>query len=81
MSQPVILINVVTVEPDKPPEVVELLTRVTEDHVRQAKGFESAKLHRSLDGAKVTMYAKWRSDEGYQAMRSDPGLCLSCNER
>lgn len=58
MSQPVILINVFTVEPDKQQEVVELLTRATEDYVRHAKGFVSARLHRSLDGTKVTMYAR-----------------------
>ncbi|WP_219836853.1 antibiotic biosynthesis monooxygenase [Paenibacillus sp. R14(2021)] len=29
-------------------------------------------LHRSLDGTKVTMYAQWRSEEDYQAMRDDP---------
>jgi quinol monooxygenase YgiN len=32
----------------------------------------SASLHRSLDGAKVVMYAQWRSVEDYQAMRSNP---------
>jgi len=31
-----------------------------------------ARLHRSLDGTKVTMYAQWRSSEDYQAMREDP---------
>jgi hypothetical protein len=28
--------------------------------------------NRSLDGAKVTMYAQWRSLEDYEAMRKDP---------
>ena len=73
MSQPVILINTFTVEPENQQELVELLTRATEDHVRYAKGFMSARLHRSLDGTKVTMYAQWQSTEEYQAMRNDPG--------
>jgi quinol monooxygenase YgiN len=73
MSQPVILINTFTVEPENQQEVVELIARATEDHVRYAKGFVSAGLHRSLDGTKVTMYAQWRSIEEYQAMRNDPG--------
>jgi Antibiotic biosynthesis monooxygenase. len=73
MSQPVILINTFTVEPENQQELVELLTRATEDHVRYAKGFVSARLHRSLDGTKVTMYAQWQSTEEYQAMRNDPG--------
>jgi quinol monooxygenase YgiN len=30
-------------------------------------------LHRSVDGTKVTMYARWQSAEAYQAMRQNPG--------
>jgi quinol monooxygenase YgiN len=65
----VTLINVFTVTPQKQQELVELLTKATEESVRHAPGFLSARLHRSLDGKKVTMYAQWRSDEDYQAMR------------
>ena len=71
-NKPVILINVFTVEPARQRELIELLTRATEDSVRHAQGFMSARLHRSLDGTKVTMYAQWRSDEDYQAMRENP---------
>jgi quinol monooxygenase YgiN len=69
---PVILINVFTVAPADQTRLVELLTRATETSVQHAPGFLSATLHRSLDGAKVTMYAQWRSAEDYQAMRADP---------
>jgi Antibiotic biosynthesis monooxygenase len=41
--------------------------------VNRAPGFISATLHRSIDGTKVTMYARWRSMEDYQSMRQDPG--------
>jgi hypothetical protein len=41
--------------------------------VSRAPGFVSATLHRSIDGKKVTMYARWKSAEDYQAMRGDPG--------
>jgi quinol monooxygenase YgiN len=71
-DKPVILINVFTVEPARQHELIELLTRATEDSVRHARGFMSARLHRSLDGTKVTMYAQWRSNEDYQAMRENP---------
>lgn len=71
-NKPVTLINVFTVDPGRQQELVELLTRVTEDSVRHAAGFISARLHRSLDGTKVTMYAQWRSNEDYEAMRRDP---------
>src|SRR5712664_3360159 len=66
------LINVFTVEPANQRRLVELLTEATEVSVRQAPGFVSASLHRSIDGTKVTMYAQWRSIDEYQAMRRDP---------
>ena len=66
------LINVFTVEPARQQELIELLTRATGDSVRHAQGFMLARLHRSLDGTKVTMYAQWRSVEDYQAMRENP---------
>jgi quinol monooxygenase YgiN len=68
----VTFINVFTVEPTNPQQLVELLARVTETSVRHAPGCISASLHRSLDGTKVTMYAQWRSVEDYQAMREGP---------
>ena len=71
-DKPVILINVFTVAPAKQRELIELLTDATEGSVRLAAGFISPRLHRSLDGTKVTMYAEWRSSEDYQAMREDP---------
>jgi quinol monooxygenase YgiN len=66
------LINVFTVEPADQRRLLELLTEATAVSVRQAPGFVSASLHRSLDGTKVTTYAQWRSIDEYQAMRRDP---------
>jgi quinol monooxygenase YgiN len=65
-------INIFTTEPAKQDKLVELLKQVTEGSVRNAKGFISSSLHRSIDGTKVTMYAQWKSMEDYQAMREDP---------
>jgi quinol monooxygenase YgiN len=72
ISGPITLINVFTVEPEKQQQLVELLARATESSVRHAAGFISAKLHRGLDGTKVTMYAQWQSIEDYLAMRGNP---------
>ena len=69
----VTLINVFTVEPANQQRLVDLLTRATLGGVDRAPGFISAALHRSIDGAKVTMYARWRSAEDYRAMRRNPG--------
>jgi quinol monooxygenase YgiN len=71
-SSVITLINVFTVEPTNQQRLVDLLTEATEASVRQAPGFVSASLHRSIDGTKVTMYAQWRSIDEYQAMRRDP---------
>ena len=71
-DKPLTVINVFTVEPARQQQLIELLTRATDESVRHAPGFMSARLHRSLDGTKVTMYAQWRSNEDYQAMREDP---------
>ena len=67
------LINVFNVDPEKQQQLVDLLIQATESSVRHVPGFISATLHRSLDGAKVAMYAQWRSLEDYQAMRANPG--------
>src|SRR5229473_8461609 len=68
----VTFINVFTVEPANQQRLVDLLAHATVASVRQAPGFVSATLHRSIDGTKVTMYAQWRSINEYQAMRRDP---------
>ena len=73
MSGPVTLINVFSVAPKDQERLLELLVRATEGAVERAPGFISATLHKSLDGAKVTMVAQWRSQADYQAMRADPG--------
>jgi quinol monooxygenase YgiN len=65
-------INVFKVAPADRQRLIELLTSATENSIRFAPGFVSARLHRSLDGTKVTMYAQWRSIADYEAMRADP---------
>ena len=64
-------INVFNVDPEKQQQLVNLLIQATESSVRHVPGFISATLHRSLDGAKVAMYAQWRSIEDYKAMRAN----------
>jgi len=68
----VTLINVFTVEPGNQQRLIDLLGEATERSVRHAAGFISARLHRGLDGTKVTMVSEWRSAADYEAMRADP---------
>ena len=69
----VTLINVFTVTQANQQRLIDLLIRATDGFVNRAPGFISATLHRSIDGTKVTMYARWRSMEDYQSMRQDLG--------
>jgi len=65
------VINVFTVAPENQARLIDLLTRATESTVRHVPGFISATLHQSLAGAKVTVYAQWRSWDDYQRMREN----------
>ena len=60
-ATPITFINVFSVDPADQAELVRILTQVTEGIVRHKAGFISARLHRSFDGKKVTMYAQWQS--------------------
>jgi quinol monooxygenase YgiN len=71
-DKPVTLINTFKVQPSEQQRLIELLTQATEHSVRNAPGFISARLHRCIDGTKVTMYSQWRSSRDYEAMRADP---------
>jgi len=66
------VINVCTVAPENQARLIELLTRATESNVVRVPGFISASLHRGRDGAKVAMYAQWRSWDDYQRTRANP---------
>ena len=68
----IVFINVFHVEPANQQQLIDILTKVTKEIVSKAPGFVSSILHRSTDGAKVTMYARWRSLADYEAMRQDP---------
>ena len=73
MNSPLILINVFNVAPENQQRLVELLTKATDESVKFIEGFISSTLHKSIDGAKVTMYAQWRSREDYENMRKNTG--------
>ncbi|MQA86011.1 MAG: antibiotic biosynthesis monooxygenase [Streptosporangiales bacterium] len=68
----VTLINVFTVEPEKQQQLVTLLLRATEDVMSKQPGYLSARIHRSLDGSKVAVYAQWRSREDFEGLANNP---------
>lgn len=79
-DKPVTLINIFKVQRSEQQRLIELPTQATENSVRNAPGFISARLHRSIDCTKVTMYAQWRSRREYEAMRADPAPLPYLNE-
>ena len=68
----VILINTFDVAPERADELLAVLSRATEDHMRTVPGFVSANLHVSRDKRNVANYAQWRSQADLDAMMVDP---------
>jgi quinol monooxygenase YgiN len=72
-SAPLTVINIFTVSPDDQPELVRLLSEMTEQTVQQMPGFLTTSIHASLDGTRVVNYAQWESGEHLGALFSNPG--------
>jgi quinol monooxygenase YgiN len=66
------LINTFYVNPEKAEDLVEMLTKATDEVMRHQPGFISANLHISLDKTRVVNYAQWRSKEDFERMQSNP---------
>jgi len=79
-STPVVLINTFRLEAENQAELIALLVKATEESVVTAPGFGGATLHRSLDGARVVMYARWQSSAHYEEMRASNGSMSALEE-
>ncbi|MGX1756650.1 antibiotic biosynthesis monooxygenase family protein [Streptomyces lydicus] len=66
------LINVFTVLPERQAELVAVLSRATEETMKDRPGFISANIHASADGERVVNYAQWESEEHFRTMLGDP---------
>jgi quinol monooxygenase YgiN len=66
------LINVFTVPAEHQRELVDVLTRATEESMRHQPGFVAANIHASLDGTRVVNYAQWATVDAFQAMLGKP---------
>jgi quinol monooxygenase YgiN len=76
----VVLINTFRLNADDTAKLIALLVKVTEESVAMAPGFSGATLHRSLDGERVVMYARWKSLAQYEAMRAGSGSMSALQE-
>ena len=66
------LINTFTVEPDRAEELFTILSRATEEGMRQLPGFISANLHISSDKKHIANYVQWRTKADNDAMMANP---------
>jgi quinol monooxygenase YgiN len=70
-NEPITLINVLSVEPQKQQELVELLRQNTETVIRTLKGWIATSLIASSDGKRVVIHSQWQTVADVEAMRSD----------
>ncbi|MGE0578251.1 MAG: putative quinol monooxygenase [Reyranella sp.] len=68
----VTLINTFTVAPDNVDDLLEVLSRATEQTMRHMPGFISASFHVADDRRHVANYAQWRSKADFEAMLNSP---------
>jgi heme-degrading monooxygenase HmoA len=68
----IVLIKTFYVVPGRAGELAQLLIEATDTVIRHQPGFISANLHISLHKKRVVHYARWRSKEDFEAMRSNP---------
>lgn len=68
----VTLINVFVVEPENQQMLIDLLVKATEEVMCKLPGFISAKIHKSLDGKRVTNYVQWKSLEDFRLLFQNP---------
>jgi hypothetical protein len=66
------LINVFSVTAENQQPLVDLLAAATDEVMRHQRGFVSASIHASGDGARVVNYAQWASEEDFHAMPANP---------
>jgi quinol monooxygenase YgiN len=73
-DEPVILINLLKVEPGKQDALLALLQQNTETVIRTLRGWKTTRLIAAKDGAGVVIYSEWESPADVVAMRGDPRM-------
>ena len=73
-DEPVILINLLKVEPGKQDALIALLKRNTETVIRTLRGWRTTRLIAAKDGAGVVIYSEWETAADVEAMRGDPRM-------
>lgn len=72
--RPVVLINLLKVEPARQAALIALLTRNVETVVSTLGGWKTSRLIAAKDGASVIIYSEWETPAAVEAMRNDPRM-------
>ena len=73
-DEPVILINLLKVKPEKQDALIALLKQNTDTVVRTLHGWKTTRLIAAKDGAGVVIYSEWKTPAAVEAMRNDPRM-------
>jgi quinol monooxygenase YgiN len=73
-DEPVVLINLLKVEPGKLEALIVLLKQNIETVIRTIPGWKTTRLIAAKDGAGVVIYSEWETSAAVEAMRGDPRM-------
>jgi len=73
-TKPIILINILKVEPAKQADLIASLKQNTETVIRTLVGWKSTQLIAAKDGASVVIYSEWETAAAVDAMTADPRM-------
>ncbi len=68
------LINILTVEPENQPKLIELLRDNTENIVSTLDGWISTSFIVAKDSRRVVIYSQWRDVASLELMRANPTM-------
>ncbi len=71
---PVILINLLKVDPTNQAALIALLKQNTDTVIRTLPGWKTTRLIAAKDGAAVVIYSEWETPAAVEAMRGDPRM-------
>ncbi|HET6552435.1 MAG TPA: antibiotic biosynthesis monooxygenase family protein [Dyella sp.] len=73
-THPVVLVNLLKVEPGRQEELVALLKHNIEAVVSTLSGWKASRLMAAADGQGVVIYSEWETPAAVDAMRADPRM-------
>lgn len=68
------LLNILTVDPVKQTQLLEMLRENVDTVIHTLDGWISTRLIASADGKRVVIHSQWRNAAAVAAMRSDPRM-------